>query len=406
MSIETDAWNPYTPDMGARPPFLAGRDSELAYFDEIIQQLGTGGTQKHLILTGLRGVGKTVLLNEFEGRCDSAGWPGETCEVAEGSAIATIVARSARKALLQMNATKRAGEAVRRALRVLKAFSVTVGDATFSIDVEALEGVADSGDLASDMRDVMVEVGLAAKSQGLGFALILDEMQNLPKADLEALIVGLHRAKQKGLPVAFVGAGLPLLPALTGDAKSYAERGFEFREIGALGQVAATAALEEPARRQGVIWQAKAVDRVIGLAEGYPYFLQEYGRVAWKIRRGDSVTAADIAAAEPIARDYLDENFFSQRIGKLPIGEQRYMAAVAKLGDGPQGTAEVAAVLGRQQQETSGWRDRLIKAGLLYVPRRGQVDFTVPLCADYIRRAMPETRSSIEVLDEMREERL
>ncbi len=389
MSIEIDAGNPYTPDMGARPPFLAGRDSELGYFDEIIQQLSAGGTQKHLILTGLRGVGKTVLLNEFEGKCDAAAWPGETCEVAAGSAIATIVARSARKALLQMNATKRAGDAVRRALRVLKAFSLTVGDATFSIDVEALEGVADSGDLASDMRDLMVEVGLAADSQGLGFALILDEMQNLPKADLEALIVGLHRAKQKGLPVALVGAGLPLLPALTGDAKSYAERGFEFREIGALGRVAATAALEEPARRQNVTWQSEAVDRVIALAEGYPYFLQEYGRVAWKIRRGDSVVAADIAAAEPLARDYLDENFFSQRIGKLPIGEQRYLAAIAKLGDGPQGTAEVAAVMGRQQQEASSWRDRLIKASLIYAPSRGEVDFTVPLCADYIRRAMP-----------------
>lgn len=283
---------------------------------------------------------------------------------------------------------------------------MTIGDATFSLDVDALEGVADSGDLASDMRDVMVEVGLAAKSHDLGFALILDEMQNLSKTDLEALIVGLHRARQKGLPVALVGAGLPLLPALTGDAKSYSERGFEFREIGALGRVAAAAALEEPARRQGVAWQGEAVDRVIELADGYPYFLQEYGRVAWKVGRGDSIAVADVVAAEPVAREYLDQNFFSQRIGKLPVGEQRYMAAIAELGDGPQDTAEVAMVLHRGRGEVSGWRDRLIKAGLLYAPRRGRVDFTVPLCADYIRRAMPETRSSDEVLDELREERL
>ncbi len=271
--------------------------------------------------------------------------------------------------------------------------------------MEALEGVADSGDLASDMRDVMVEVGLAARSQGLGFALILDEMQNLPKADLEALIVGLHRAKQKGLPVALVGAGLPLLPALTGDAKSYAERGFEFREIGALGRVAAAAALEEPARRQNVTWQSQAMDRVIELAEGYPYFLQEYGRVAWKIRRGDSVSAADIAAAEPIARDYLDENFFSQRIGKLSIGEQRYMAAIAKLGDGPQGTAEVAAVLGRRQEEASSWRDRLIKASLIYAPSRER-STSRSRSAPTTSAGRCQTRSSSEVLDELREERL
>ena len=405
MVIEATG-NPYTPDMGARPPFLAGRDSELAYFEEIIQQLGAGGTQRHLILTGLRGVGKTVLLNEFEAACEEANWPGEAFEIAADADIGPVVARLARKALLQMSATRRAGDAARRALSVLKTFSVTVGDATFSLDVDGLEGVADSGDLASDMRDVMVEIGRAAQAHELGFALILDEMQNLTKADLEALIVGLHRAKQKNLPVALVGAGLPLLPAMTGNAKSYAERGFEFREIGALGHVAAAAALEEPARRQEVAWQGDAVERVIELADGYPFFLQEYGRVAWKVRRDATITAADIVAAEPIARDFLDENFFSQRIGKLPIGEQRYMAAVAKLGEGPQETAGVAEVLRRRAAEVSGWRDRLIRAGLLYAPSRGKVAFTVPMCADYIRRAMPETRSVEEVLDEMREDRV
>jgi hypothetical protein len=404
MAREVQARNPYTPDMGARPPFLAGRDSEVAYFDEMLAQLDAGGTQKHLILTGLRGVGKTVLLNEFEARCDASGWPAESRELAEGSSVAHVVAKAARKALMEMSAGKRAGDAVRRALGALRAFTLTLGDITFRFDVDALQGVADSGDLAEDMRDLLVEVGMAAKAHGTGFALILDEMQNLSKADLEALIVGLHRVKQKALPVALVGGGLPLLPDLTGEAKSYAERGFEFRRIGALDRVAAAAALEEPARGQAVRWHPRAVERVIDLTEGYPYFLQEYGREIWKLHRGQAIDPRQVKAAEPIVLEYLDDNFFSQRIGKLPDAERRYMAAIASLGDGPQRTADVARVLGKAPRDVSVVRDRLIKASLLYSPMRGEIDFTVPLCADYIRRH--PYPPSIEVLDEVREERL
>lgn len=381
--------NPYTPDMGARPPVLAGRDSELAYFDEMLDQLTAGGTQKHLILTGLRGVGKTVLLNEFETRCDNAGWPGEAREAAEDSPISHLVARAVRTALLELSATKRAGDAVRRALQALKAFTVTLGDLSFQFDVEALQGVADSGDLAEDMRDLLVEVGAAAQAHGTGFSLILDEMQHLSRRDLGALIVGLHRAKQKGLPVALVGAGLPLLPELTGEAKSYAERGFEFRPIGALDPEAAATALEQPAREQGVGWEQQATERVVALTQGYPYFLQEYGREIWKIGIGRSIALAQVQAAEPLVLEYLDDNFFSQRIGKLPDSERQYMAAMASLGDGPQPTAAVAKALGKDRRELSTRRSRLINAGLIYPPRRGSVDFTVPLCADYMRRQHP-----------------
>jgi len=404
MLREIEARNPFTPDMGARPPFLAGRDVELVYFEEMLIQLGAGGTQKHLILTGLRGVGKTVLLNEFEAKCDVAGWPGEVRELVEGSRIAHLVARAARKALLEMSATKRAGDAVRRGLGALKAFTLTLGDINFKFDVDALAGVADSGDLAEDLRDLLTEVGSAAREHGTGFALILDEMQNLSKADLEALIVGLHRAKQKALPVALVGGGLPLLPDLTGEAKSYAERGFEFREVGALDRASAAAALEEPASGQGVRWEPDAVRRIVDLTEGYPYFLQEYGREIWKIHQGQVIDRRQVEAAESIVLEYLDDNFFSQRIGKLPDGERRYMSAIASLGDGPKRSRDVAAAMGKDPQEVSVARDRLIKASLLYAPRRGEVDFTVPLCADYIRRhPYPPSQA---ILDEMREERL
>ena len=386
MNIESSRRNPYTPDMGAYPPFLAGRDSELDYFDEMLLQLSAGGTQKHLVLTGLRGVGKTVLLNAFEERCDAAGWTGEAREIAAGSSIAHVVARAARKGLMEMSARKRAAGAVRRGLRVLKAFTMTLGDLSFRFDVEAMDGIADSGDLAEDMRDLLVEVGTAARASGTGFALILDEMQNLSKADLEALIVGLHRAKQKALPLALVGGGLPLLPDLTGEAKSYAERGFEFRRIGALDKAAVAAALVEPTRDQGVRWDPGAIDRVIELTEGYPYFLQEYGREVWKVRRGDVIDAGQVEAAEPIVLAYLDDNFFSQRIGKLPDGERRYLSAMAALGDGPQRSGEIAAFLGKRPEELSAIRDRLIKASLIYSPARGELDFTVPMCADHVRR--------------------
>jgi hypothetical protein len=404
MARDATNRNPYTPDMGARPPFLAGRDPELAYFDEMLVQLGAGGTQKHLILTGLRGVGKTVLLNEFEARCNGAGWPGETRELAEGSDVGHVIARAVRKALMEMNAVKRAGDAVRRALGALKAFTLTLEDISFRFDVDALKGIADSGDLVEDMRDLLVEVGLAAQAHGSGFALILDEMQSLSKSDLEALIVGLHRAKQKALPIALVGGGLPLLPDLTGEAKSYAERGFEFRRIGALNPTGAAAALEEPASGYGVKWHRDAVARVVELTEGYPYFLQEYGREIWKLHRGQLIDPGQVEAVEPIVREYLDDNFFSQRIGKLPDADRRYMSAIAALGDGPQRSGEVAAAMGKELQEVSTVRDRLIKASLLYAPARGEVDFTVPLCADYIRRH-PYPPSQV-ILDEMREERL
>jgi hypothetical protein len=386
--------NPYTPDMGARPPFLAGRDPELEYFEELLDQLTAGGTQKHLVLTGLRGVGKTVLLNEFEFDCESVGWAGEVRELAEESRIAHVVAKAARKALLQLSATRRAGDSVRRALRVLKGFTLTLGDLELQFDVDAMEGIADSGDLADDLRDVFTEIGQAAAAHGSGFALVLDEMQNLSRPDMEALIVGLHRAKQKSLPVALVAAGLPLLPDLTGDAKSYAERGFEFRRIGPLPHDAAVKALEEPAGQQGVAWQGEALDRVVSLTQGYPYFLQEYGREIWRMGLDPVISAEQVAAAEPVVQEYLDENFFRQRVGKLPDAERRYLSAMAELGDGPQETREVAALLGQTQQALSTLRDRLIKASLIYAPRRGCVDFTVPLCGDYVRRHHPLSMSS------------
>lgn len=382
--------NPYTPDAGARPPLLAGRDVELAHLRSIIAQLRAGGTEQHVLITGLRGVGKTVLLNEFERFAQDAGWPAETKEVGRRSSIATLTGRLARRALLQMSTRKRVGRRLRRALSVLKSFELALpGEVSFKLEVGPALGEADSGDLADDLRDVLVAVGEAAQEAGSGLALIFDELQNLSAEDYEALIMALHRVKQKGLPVTFVGAGLPLLPTLTAEAKSYAERMFAFVTLAPLGDAPAREALVTPARGQGVRWEDEAVRHVLAYTEGYPYFLQEYGRRAWAQEAGPVITARAVRAAQVVVEDFLDESFFEPRIGRLAPSERAYASALADLGDGPQRTSAIAARLGRTIGSVSPLRDALIESAVIYAPRRGFVDFTVPHCAPFVRRRYP-----------------
>lgn len=390
MGRGTGTHNPYTPDAGVRPPVLAGRDRELAHLSSIIAQLGAGGTEQHVLITGLRGVGKTVLLNEFEVLCEEAGWPAETQEVGRNSSVASLVGRMARRAVLQMSTRKRIGARVGRAMEVLTSFEVTLpGDVSFKFGVRPAVGRADSGDLADDLRDVVVAVGEAAAEAGVGFALIFDEIQNLARDEYEALVMALHRAKQKKLPIAFVGAGLPLIPVLTAEAKTYAERMFVYPRLGALDAGAAREALVAPARNQGVTWADAAVEHVIAYTEGYPYFLQQYGRGAWAQNSETTITTDDVRSAQPVVEDYLDANFFEPRIGRLGDSERAYVSAIADLGDGPQRTADVADRLGRTVASVSPLRDALIQSAVIYASRRGYVDFTVPHCASFVRRRYP-----------------
>jgi AAA ATPase-like protein len=382
--------NPYTPDSGVKPPALTGRDKELEHLHNIITQVTQGGSERHVLITGLRGVGKTVLLNEFEGMCVEAGWYADTKEVGRTTPLITLVTRVARTALLDMDAKKRAGAKVRSALRALKSFELTfAGVASLKIEVDAAPGVADSGILAEDLRDLVVAVGQAAQEAGLGFALILDELQNASKDEYEALIMALHRAKQKALPVVFVGGGLPLLPALTTDAKSYAERMFIYPDIGALPPPAARAALVLPAERQEVSWEEDAVRRVLELTEGYPFFLQEYGRRVWSQDDARIITLDDVEAAKAVVEADLDEEFYENRIGKLTETERLYVAAMADLGDGPQPVGSVADLLGRKTTSLSPVREALMRSAVIFAPRRGYVDFTVPHCARFVRRNYP-----------------
>jgi hypothetical protein len=381
--------NPYTPDSGMRPPALTGRDKELDHLRSIITQLSQGGSERHVLITGLRGVGKTVLLNEFEVMCTEAGWHADTKEVGRTTPIRTLVIRAARTALLAMDTKARAGAQLRTALGALKSFELTFGGAGLKIEVDAVTGVADSGVLAEDLRDVLVAVGQAAEESGLGFALILDELQNADREDYEALIMALHRAKQKNLPVAFVGGGLPLLPALTADAKSYAERMFSYPQIGALPAPAARAALVIPAERQGVAWDEDAVHAVLDRTEGYPFFLQEYGRRVWAQDDSPRIGLEDVEAARPVVEAELDQEFYENRIGKLTDAERQYVSAIAHLGDGPQRVADIAALMERTTNSLSPVRDELLKSAVIYAPSRGFVDFTVPHCADFVRRHYP-----------------
>jgi len=373
-----------------RPPALTGRDRELEHLRSIVTQIDRGGSEKHVVITGLRGVGKTVLLNEFEAMCVEAGWYADTKEVGRTTQVKTLVSRVARTALLDMNARKRAGAKLRAALAALKSFELTIGGvASLKIEVDAAVGVADSGVLAEDLRDLIVSVGQAAQESRVGFALILDELQNATRDEYEALIMALHRAKQKGLPVAFVGGGLPLLPGLTTDAKTYAERMFVYPKLGALSTQPARAALVLPAERQGVSWDPVAVDRVIELTEGYPFFLQEYGRRVWAQDDSPKITLDDVEAARPVVEAELDEEFYENRVGRLTESERRYVSAIAHLGDGPQRVREIAELMGRTTSSLSPVRDDLMRTAVIYAPTRGYLDFTVPHCARFVRRHYP-----------------
>jgi AAA ATPase domain len=387
MERETPRYNPYTPDAGARPPALVGRDGELEHLQSIITQLTAGGTERHLLITGLRGVGKTVMLNEFENVCAEAGWPAESKEAARDSSMAVLVGRSASRALRQLSVRAKITDRLRQAMRVLTSFEVTLpGDIAFKLGVDALAGQADSGDLADDLRDVLVSVGEAAAEAGVGFALVLDELHNLSAGDYEALIIALHRAKQKTLPVSFVGAGLPLIPALSGEAKTYAERMFLRASLGALSADAARIALADPARMQQVAWEEDALALAVAYTEGYPYFLQEVGRWAWRQRDESLITRTNVETAIPLAESELDESFFEVRLGRLNATERAYIHAMAELGDEPVSSSDVAQRLGRKPTAVTKVRDLLIREAIIYAPARGQLAFTVPHCARFVRR--------------------
>jgi hypothetical protein len=384
--------NPYTPGAGRKPPHLAGRDSDLEDFVSLMQLLSSGGADRSLIYFGLRGVGKTVLLTEMDILASEAGWATtDVQEVGSQPDFRATFAQMASRLLREMSRKSRARERVERALGVVKAFSVlTPGGVQLKLDVEAVTGVADSGDPEQDLVDLLREIGQAASSAGSGALFLVDEMHNLDAASLAAVCMAFQAVSRDALPVAMVGAGLPDLQVRLMKAKPYADRLFEYRELGRLSDPAARVALMKPAAGLGVDFDEDAALEVVRLAAGFPYFIQEYGRELWNAAEGPPITLRDVAEVSDIVQEALARTFYGTRFDMASDAEQRYLAAMASLGTPPYPTAAVARAWGAEnQRQTSPHRDSLIQKGLIWSPRRGYVDFTVPLFAEYLLEHQP-----------------
>ena len=340
--------------------------------------------------TGLRGVGKTVLLNRF---CEIAGQEGFSTafiEAPETGDFRTLLAMKLRRVLLDLR-RNRVTEAVLKALRVLKAFSLQLPDgSSMTLDVEPLLGSADSGILAEDVTDLLIAVGQATGSCNIGFLLAIDEVQYLKTEELAALIMAIHRTTQLNLPVVLAGAGLPQLPGLAGEAKSYAERLFDYPAVGELGKEDAAAALQIPAQDAGADFEPEALKRIVTEAHGYPYFLQEWGYHVWSTAEGPLITVSDVDAARAGVFNQLDRNFFLVRYDRLTPMEKQYLRAMAELGPGPHRSGDIAACLKVKVESVAPRRSALITKGMIYSPAHGDTAFTVPLFDEYLKRVLPE----------------
>ena len=387
--------NPYTPNPGATPEIVAGRAEHTRAFEVLLQRLMRGRTEQSMIMTGLRGVGKTVLLNEFADLARTARWEVVELEASkhDDGQFRQTIASLLRSALLQISPRKRWSDRARRAAEVLTSFGMTMtpgGTVSLTWDVEPAEGLADHGDLALDLTDVLVALGQAVQEHGRGVAILIDEVQFLRSVQLEALIQALHKTVQRRLPITFVGAGLPQIAELAGDAKSYAERLFRFPEIGSLGPDDAREALIRPAEHEDAAFTPDAVEMALQVTKGYPYFIQELGYQAWEISDGPVITADDIDAARDGYLAKLDRSFFRVRLDRATTLQTAYLRAMAELGPAAQKAADVARILERESTQLGPTRAELIDMGLLYTPEHGYAAFTVPDFDQFMLRAVPQ----------------
>ena len=383
--------DPYTPGSGRTPGYLAGRDPDLEEFQVLTHRVSRRLSERSIIYSGLRGVGKTVLLIEFDTLAREAGWVStDVHEVGSQADFRTTFSETAFHLLLAMSRRERMKDRARRAFGVLKAFSAEApGGFKARIDVEIASGTADSGDPEGDLTALLVEIGEVARTGDTGALFLLDEMQNLTPSALAAICMAFHRISQKSLPVALVGTGLPQLPRLLREAKPYAERLFHYRDLDRLPDAAARSALITPAERLGIHYEEDAARMIVSECGGYPYFIQEYGRVLWREVEQPPVSLQDFVSTREIILSELDRRFFKDRFESATDAEQRYLAVMAELSDGPYRTAEIAKTGYRTPSSASDVRAALLKKDLIWSPRRGTVDFTVPHFAQYIHRNHP-----------------
>jgi len=384
--------NPFSPGAGAPPPELAGRQPILDKAKIMLERLKAGRSEKSFLLVGLRGVGKTVLLSEIAHLAESLGYKAIFIEAHEKKTLTALLLPSLRDLLFQLDRMRNIGQKVKRAFRVFKSFlnsvKIKFENIEITLDVDPETGTADSGDLESDLPALLEIIAEAALDCHVAIVIIIDELQYLSENELSALIMAIHRVIQKKLPIAFVGAGLPLLVGLTGKSKSYSERLFDFPEIGPLQKIDAIAALRKPALEQGINFTDDALDEILFQTKGYPYFIQEWGYHAWNAAKVSPINLETIKQATKISIDRLDKNFFRVRFDRLTPREKEYLLALAILGGGVQRSGDIAEKLGVKPQSIAPIRNSLIKKGMIYSPAHGNTDFTVPLFDDFIKRVM------------------
>ena len=385
--------NPYAPGAGSPPPELAGRDDLRSAVDIALQRLRIGRPAKSVLLVGLRGVGKTVLLDRMRLDAEAAGLTTLWVEAPENRSLPAILAPQLRTALLGLSRNEQAKALATRALRGLAGFAgalkLRYQDIEVALDFDPEPGLADNGDLEQDLQALLEVTGTAANEADTALVLFVDELQYIDEDELSALIVALHRTVQRRLPVILVGAGLPQLRARMGRAKSYAERLFDFPEVGPLPPAVARFAIEKPALDEGVEIKSDALERIVVETQGYPYFLQEWGKHAWDVANESPISLDDVAAATKTAVAALDASFFRVRFDRLTPLEKRYLRAMAELGPGPLRSGEIAEQLGREVTSLAPARSQLIAKGMVWSPGHGDTAFTVPLFDGFMRRIAP-----------------
>jgi hypothetical protein len=371
---------------------LAGRDRELGQFEVVLERIARGRPERSMVLTGLRGVGKTVLLNSFRSMALQRLWGTGKIEARPEQSIRRPVAAALHMAVRELAPRHRAPDRIEHFLGVLKGFAsrdpkAPKGSFTphLGIDVPPVRGRADSGDLEIDLTELFADAASVATDLGVGIALFIDEMQDVPPVDVSALCAATHELSQTAGPLIVVGAGLPHLPSVLSASKSYSERLFRYVPIDRLDRAAADQALLAPARREGADFTQEALDALYRAADGYPYFVQAYGKVTWDAAAASPVTAADVTVAGPQAEAELAVGFFGSRYDRATPAEREYMRAMAMLGDDPVPTSQVADELGRKPSSLSPSRDGLIKKGLIYSSERGLIAFTVPHFGKFLR---------------------
>lgn len=380
--------NPYRPGAGMSPAYLAGRDNTIHEAQNILQAINYGYSARSVVYYGLRGVGKTVLLNYIENLADEMDLPSEYMEIAERDrSFQYQMALHIYKLINRLSLLKNIESHIKKALSILKAFTIKYGCDDISIEVNPANGISDTGNLANDMTELFLALGVIAQKQNKGVVLFIDEIQYIKDSEFEALMEAIHRTNQKNYPIVIFSAGLPKIAKVAGDVKSYAERLFDFIEIDSLNNEEAKLALIEPAKRFQINYTDDAVNKIIEITQGYPYFLQEYGKWVWECKKEESIIDIKIVnKAYDKFEQSLDKAFFKVRHDRATAREIEFMTAMVACEKLPSSTKEIANIMGESIQAISPLRAQLIHKGFIYAAKRGEVDFTVPQFDKYLKR--------------------